>query len=163
SIPVYTDERCMTELQQRFPYLFGIGHNAATPKDFNAFLEPHIIDLSPLTIGDIELKPFLQDHGTITTLGFRIDDFAYSTDAVNLDEAAFKALEGVNVWVVDCLRMTPSNVHAHLDKTLGWIDRVQPKQAYLTQMSKDLDYETLCKMLPDHIRPAYDGMVITLR
>lgn len=163
SIPVYTDARCMNELQQRFPYLFGIGQNAATPKDFNAFLEPHLIDLSPLTIGDIVLKPFLQDHGTITTLGFRIDDFAYSTDAINLDEAAFQALEGIDVWVVDCLRMTPSNVHAHLDKTLEWIERVKPKQAYFTQMSKDLDYDTLCKQLPDHIRPAYDGLVITIR
>jgi phosphoribosyl 1,2-cyclic phosphate phosphodiesterase len=163
SIPVYTDKRCMDELQQRFPYLFGIGQNAATPKDFNAFLEPHVIDLSPLTIGDISLKPFLQDHGTITTLGFRIDDFAYSTDAVNLDEAAFDVLKGIKVWVVDCLRMTPSNVHAHLDRTLEWIDRVKPQQAYFTQMSKDLDYDTLCNILPGHIRPAYDGLVLNIR
>lgn len=163
SIPVYSDERCMNELQQRFPYLFGIGQNAATPKDFNAFLEPHVIDLSLLTIGDITLKPFLQDHGTITTLGFRIDDFAYSTDAVYLDDAAFDALNGVKVWVVDCLRMTPSNVHAHLDRTLEWIDRVKPEQAYFTQMSKDLDYDTLCSILPDHIRPAYDGLVLNIR
>ncbi len=163
SIPVYTDERCMAELQQRFPYLFGIGKNAATPKDFNAFLEPHAIELNPLTIGDICLKPFLQDHGTITTLGFRIDDFAYSTDAVKLDEAAFEVLKGVKVWIVDCLRMTPSNVHAHLDRTLEWIERVNPQYAYFTQMSKDLDYDTLCNMLPGHIRPAYDGLVINIR
>lgn len=163
SIPVYADNRCMKEIQQRFPYLFGIGENAATPKDFNAFLEPHVIDLSPLTIKDISLRPFLQDHGTITTLGFRIDDFAYSTDAVNLDETAFEILDGVKVWVVDCLRLTPSNVHAHLDRTLEWIDRVKPEQAYFTQMSKDLDYDTLCKELPKHIRPAYDGLVLNIR
>jgi phosphoribosyl 1,2-cyclic phosphate phosphodiesterase len=163
SIPVYSDERCLNELQQRFPYLFGIGQNPATPEDFNAFLEPHIISTEPFSIGDIPMVPFLQDHGTITSLGFRIDDFAYSTDAVHLDETAFKMLEGTRLWVVDCLRMTPSKVHAHLDRTLEWIERVQPEQAYLTQMSKDLDYDTLCKLLPSHIRPAYDGLVIKIR
>lgn len=162
SIPVYSDERCLNELQQRFPYLFGVGENPATPEDFNAFLEPHIISTNPFEIKDILIKPFLQDHGTITTLGFRIDDFAYSTDAVNLDESAFEALRGVKTWVVDCLRMTPSKVHAHLDKTLEWIEQVQPDQAFFTQMSKDLDYDTLCNTLPSHIRPAYDGLVITL-
>lgn len=163
SIPVYTDERCMNELQERFPYLFGIGDNRATPEDFNAFLEPHIISLEPFLIKDIPIIPFIQDHGTITTLGLRIEDFAYSTDVVNLDELAFEKLKGVKIWVVDCLRMTPSKVHAHLDKTLEWIERVNPQQAYFTQMSKDLDYDTLCKMLPPHIRPAYDGLTLQIR
>lgn len=162
SIPVYSDKRCLDELKQRFPYLFGIGENAATPEDFQVFLESHYIDIAPFKIKDIPITPFLQDHGTITTLGFRIDDFAYSTDAVELDDAAFEALKGVKVWIVDCLRMTPSKVHAHLDKTLEWIDRVKPEKAYFIQMSKDLDYDTLCDQLPSHIRPAYDGLVIEI-
>jgi phosphoribosyl 1,2-cyclic phosphate phosphodiesterase len=163
SIPIYSDARCLNELQQRFPYLFGIGDNPATPQDFNPFLEPHVINTQPFNIGDVPLQPFLQDHGTITTLGFRIEDFAYSTDAVHLDESAFDVLNGVKVWVVDCLRRSPSKVHAHLDKTLQWIERVQPEYAYFTQMSADLDYDTLCRELPPNIRPAYDGQVITLR
>lgn len=158
SIPVYSDYRCLSELKTRFPYLFGIGENPATPEDFKPFLTATEIDITPIQIGNIPIIPFIQDHGTITTLGFRIADFAYSTDAVELDDAAFKALEGVKVWVVDCLRHTPSKVHAHLDKTLQWIERVNPEQAYFTQMSKDLDYDTLCQTLPSHIRPAYDGL-----
>lgn len=162
SIPVYSDKRCLDELKQRFPYLFGVGENAATPEDFQVFLDAHYIDIVPLTIKDIPITPFLQDHGTITTLGLRIGDFAYSTDAVDLDEAAFEALRGVKVWVVDCLRLTPSKVHAHLDKTLQWIDRIKPEKAYFTQMSKDLDYDSLCERLPAHIRPAYDGLVLEI-
>jgi len=161
-IPVYTDKRCMDELHQRFPYLFGIGNNPATPEDFTAFLTPHLIDMHPFTIDEIPIEPFLQDHGTITSLGFRIQDFAYSTDVVNLDETALKTLQGIKVWVVDCLRMTPSKVHAHLEKTLQWINHIQPQYAYLTQMSKDLDYETLCNILPSNIRPAYDGLIIQI-
>jgi hypothetical protein len=29
-------------------------------------------------------------------------------------------------------------------------------------MSLELDYETLCKELPPHIRPVYDGMEILI-
>lgn len=162
SIPVYSDSRCLNELTTRFPYLFGVGNNPATPEDFKPFLIANEITPTPFTLKGIPIHPFIQDHGTITTLGFRIGDFAYSTDAVDLNEEAFNILKGVKVWVVDCLRHTPSKVHAHLDKTLEWINRVNPEYAYFTQMSKDLDYDTLCEQLPSHIRPAYDGLKLTI-
>ncbi len=159
-LPIYGESRCLTELQQRFPYLFGLGKNAATPQDFKPFLTPRIISTTPLNIGNIPIIPFLQDHGTITTLGLRIDNFAYSTDVVELDNTAFEKLQGIDTWVVDCLRTTPSNVHAHLDKTLSWVNRLNPTRVYLTQMSKDLDYHQLCQLLPSHIRPCYDGLTL---
>jgi phosphoribosyl 1,2-cyclic phosphate phosphodiesterase len=69
-------------------------------------------------------------HGKHKTLGYRIGDFAYSTDTNELPETAFEALRGVKVWVVDCLRYTPSPVHANLEKTLQWLGtRKSRKQA----------------------------------
>jgi phosphoribosyl 1,2-cyclic phosphate phosphodiesterase len=43
-----------------------------------------------------------------------------------------------------------------------WIDRMKPAAAILTNMHIDMDYETLCKELPENVRPAYDGMSITV-
>ncbi|MGY8986779.1 MAG: MBL fold metallo-hydrolase, partial [Sphingomonadales bacterium] len=106
--------------------------------------------------------PFEQLHGKITSFGYRFGKFAYSTDVSELSDFAFKMLEGVEVWLVDALRYEPHPTHSHLERTLSWIDRVKPKQAFLTHMTWDLDYETLCKDLPDHIRPAFDGMEINL-
>jgi phosphoribosyl 1,2-cyclic phosphate phosphodiesterase len=79
---------------------------------------------------------------------------------VNLDEKAFAALAGVECWIVDALRYTPHPTHAHVDKALGWIDRVRPKRAVLTNLHIDLDYQTLRNSLPDCVEPAFDGMVI---
>ena len=92
--------------------------------------------------------PFLQDHGFSKTLGFRIGGFAYSTDVIELDEAAFAALRGVELWIVDCIRRAEHLTHAHLAKTLGWIKRVRPKRAVLTHMDESLDYAALRRELP---------------
>jgi phosphoribosyl 1,2-cyclic phosphate phosphodiesterase len=96
----------------------------------------------------------------MTTLGFRFGDFAYSTDVVNLDEAAFAALAGVKVWLVGCLGYHPHPTHAHLDKVLGWIDRLKPERAILTHMTISLDHGRLRETLPKGVEPAHDGLVI---
>jgi len=87
---------------------------------------------------------------------------AYSTDVVDLDEAAFRALDGVRLWFVDCLRDRPHPTHSHLAKTLGWIARVKPRRAVLTHMDIDLDYATLRRELPAGVEPGYDGLTIDL-
>ena len=46
------------------------------------------------------------------------------------------------------------------EKALEWIERMQPRRAVLTNMHFDLDYATLEAETPDHITPAYDGLVI---
>jgi phosphoribosyl 1,2-cyclic phosphate phosphodiesterase len=41
---------------------------------------------------------------------------------------------------------------------LQWIARIKPKRAILTDLHSDMDYGTLCRTLPEHIVPAFDGM-----
>ena len=104
----------------------------------------------------------MQDHGFSATLGFRIGGFAYSTDVTELDDNAFAALEGIELWIVDCLRREPHPTHSHLAKTLSWIARVRPRHAVLTHMDQSLDYRELCAELPNGVEPGYDGLVIDL-
>ncbi|MCF8480113.1 MAG: MBL fold metallo-hydrolase [Rhodospirillum sp.] len=114
----------------------------------------------PVDGDGLEMFPFTQDHGWGTTLGLRFGAFAYSTDVVRLNEAAFEVLKGVDTWVVDCFSSGKHPTHAHVDLVLEWIDRVKPRQTILTHMGPGLDYEALRTRLPSHTRPAYDGMVL---
>ncbi len=131
---------------------------------------PPILDLKTIkgdvTIdgagGPITFTPFEVNHGSIDALGFRIKGLAYLPDVVEIPEAAWPALENLDIWIVDALRRTPHPTHAHLDLTLDWIKRAAPKHAVLTNMHIDLDYDTLCNELPDHIEPAFDGLQLTL-
>ncbi len=79
---------------------------------------------------------------------------------LQLDEAAFGALEGLDVWIVDALRYTPHPTHAHVERALGWIERVRPRRAILTNLHIDLDYRELSARLPEGVEVAFDGMRI---
>jgi len=155
SIDVYGDAKTLTDIQKSFSYLF---HNANPKAElYNFFVTPHVIS-GDFMYKDLKVTPFEQNHGFTTSLGFRIGDFAYSTDVKALDEAAFQALKGVRVWVVDCMGMMPHETHSHLEQTLGWIRRVKPEKAYLTHMGLALDYDALSALLPAGVEPCYDGL-----
>ncbi len=161
-LPIYGDAHTMGILQQRFGYAF-------QPKPENLWyrpcLVPHVVvdkDVGSFELLDTEIHYFLLGHGKAKTYGYRIGNFAYSTDCDAIPEASFKALEGLDVWIVDCLRTAPSYSHAHLELTLSWIDQAKPKRAILTHMSHDFDYQTLKASLPAGVEPGYDGLVITL-
>ncbi len=79
-----------------------------------------------------------------------------------LDEAAFSALAGVRLWIVDCLREEPHPTHSHFDKTIGWIERVRPERALLTHLNHSADYRSLADLCPPGVEPAYDGLEISL-
>ena len=156
-IPVYADDATLQELQAKFGYAFG---GTRVPGHFyKPWLLPNRIE-GPFDVGGIKIAPFRQDHGYGHSLGFRFGDFAYSTDAHHLDEAAFAALQGVRHWLVDCVRELPHPTHSHLAQTLAWIERVRPERAVLTHMSQALDYAALAAKLPAGVAPAYDGMIL---
>lgn len=162
SIPVYGDARTMEALSRRYAYAFGPPPQKIWSKPS---LTSHSLPESPVhafSIKNVPITAFQQLHGKDKTLGYRIGDFAYSTDTNELPETAFNALRGVKTWAVDCLRYTPSPVHANLEKTLEWIRRVEPKQAILTHMAHEFDYDKLSRELPANAKPAYDGMVLEL-
>ena len=108
--------------------------------------------------GAIPVVSFDQDHGGVRSVGYRFGGVAYSSDVVGLDERAFEALAGLDVWIVDALRYRPHPTHAHLDLALSWIERLKPRRAILTNLHIDLDYETLKAELPPGVEPAYDGL-----
>ena len=160
-IPVFASAQTLAEINSRFGYVFDAVKSGRQSIYYKPVLEPNAVD-GPFIAAGVRVMPFVQDHGFSKTLGFRVGDFAYSTDVFELDEAAFAALRGVEVWIVDCIRRTPHVTHAHLEKALGWIGRVKPRRAVLTHMDESLDYATLLRELPPGVEPGYDGLVIEL-
>jgi phosphoribosyl 1,2-cyclic phosphate phosphodiesterase len=159
-IPLYADAQTLAEVDRRFGYVFKPVEEPG--RYYKPTLVPHEI-VGPVEIRGISVVPFAQDHGFSTTLGIRIGPFGYSTDVTELDEAAFAALEGIDLWIVDCLRREPHPTHSHLGKTLSWIARVKPRRAVLTHMDQSLDYREVAAELPPGVEPGYDGLVIELR
>ena len=156
AFPVYASPEALAEVERRFGY-------ALLPAPDRPLYRPALIGRpieGPFTAAGIHIVPFAQDHGYSMSLGFRIGPVAYSTDVTALDETAFAALAGTEIWIVDCMRREPHPTHSHLAKTLAWIERVRPRRAILTHMDQSLDYRELCAELPDGVEPGYDGLTI---
>src|SRR6266849_5756134 len=159
AIPLYADAQKLAEVGRRFDYVLKPIEEPG--RYYKPVLVPHEI-VGPFELHGIPILPFVQDHGFSTTLGIRIGEMAYSTDVVELDDKAFAAIAGIELWIVDCLRREPHPTHSHLAKTLSWIARVQPRRAVLTHMDQNLDYRELSAELPRGVEPGQDGLVIEL-
>ena len=160
-LPVWADGPTQASLLSRFSYAFVQPEGSPYPP----ILDLHTLDGATEVTGPggpITFHPFEVNHGAIDALGFRIGGLAYVPDVAEIPEAVWPMLDGLDIWVVDALRREPHPTHAHLAKTLEWIERAGPKRAVLTNMHFDLDYATVAAETPDHITPAYDLMQLTL-
>lgn len=160
-IPVWADGDTQNALLSRFGYAFVQPEGSPYPPilELKSIRGPFEIDGPG---GPIPFHPFTVGHGSIDSLGFRIADLAYLPDVAEIYESAWDSLRGLDCWVIDALRRKPHPTHAHLEQSLEWIARAAPKRAVLTNMHIDLDYATVEAETPDHITPAYDGLVIRL-
>ena len=158
-VNVWADQTTCDALLDRFGYVFIQPEGSSYPPILNL----NILD-GPVTItgagGDITFTPFEVEHGRIDALGFRIRDLVYLPDVSAMNAAAWNVVSGADCWVLDALRRDPHPTHSHLEQSLEWIEKSGVPNAVLTNMHIDLDYETVLAETPDHIEPAFDGMVI---
>lgn len=172
-IPSWADERTREILFDRFGYAFETPPGSSYP----AILEHNLIAedpargpgrYQPIRIegagGAIEALPFATPHGRFDALGFRFRnagrDVVYLPDVNEMSDAAWEAVEGLDLWLLDALRYEPHPTHANLDTALSWIERAQPRRAVLINMNIELDYERVAAETPAHVTPAHDGMVV---
>lgn len=160
-VPCWMDEPTWASLSNRFRYCF----EQKPASTYPPILERRAIEAGThFTIegagGPITVLPVLQDHGEMASLGFRVGGLCYSPDIVGIPETSRPFFEGLDLWIVDALRPMPHPSHWSVKQALGMIAHYKPKQALLTHMHIDLDYDALCRSLPEHVRPAYDGLSV---
>lgn len=162
-VDVYFTQEAANRIVPSFSYCF----TAPPGSGYPPILNQNLIEAGePLTIdgpgGSIRVEPFEQDHGDITSLGFRIGGFAYSCDLSGIPNQSIPAITGLDVWVLDALRPTPHPSHLSLPEALELVERHGPRQAVLTNLHIDLDYEATDQCTPANVTPAFDGMRIDI-
>lgn len=155
-LPVYlthTDER---EFRNLLYFAF-------KPIAKNPLFEVHNIKpYQEFSINGLKIFPIKQYHDDSISIGYRINNFAYSTDVKKMDEEGFEALKGIKTWILGVTTPALNPKHINLDEALQWIEHIKPERVFFTHMGTRMDYERLCKELPSHIRPVYDGMEIDI-
>lgn len=160
---IYADQPTLERLHEAFGYCFRTPIGSSYPP----ILRAHEIEHSnPLTIegegGALTFVPLPQIHGDIISLGFRIGPLAYCSDVSHFPPATAELMQDLDVLVIDALQYRPHPSHLSLDEALDWIAKLQPKKAVLTHMHVPLDYAAVTAETPDHVEPAWDGMIIEI-
>ncbi|MGI9462147.1 MAG: MBL fold metallo-hydrolase [Alphaproteobacteria bacterium] len=161
ALPTFLTQDTFDKLYKKFPYIFP--HPKPNQNIYPPILNANIILYQKkFTIGNTDIIAFAQQHGKEISSGFRIADFAYSTDVSHLNQLAFATLNGITCWIVDALQISPHGSHSNLANTLSWIKRVKPKNAFLTHLSIFMDHDNITAQCPPHVAPLYDGQVLEL-
>ena len=156
TLPIYLTLQDAERFKQQLEYVF------KTPETQTAFQLNIIEPFKPFYVGNTKILPIRQYHGDVITIGYRIKDFAYSTDLKSMDKEGFEALKGIKTWIMGVITPRENYKHIHIPEALNWISEIKPERVYFTHMGQRMDYDSLCRELPEHIRPAYDNLLISL-
>ncbi len=156
SIPAYANARTADDLRRTFNYIFNPPAEAGggIPQ-----IELNTID-GPFVFDRLSITPVPIFHGSLPILGFRFGSFAYLTDCNAIPESSLALLDGLDVLVLDALRHRPHPTHFNVAQALAIVDRIAPKQTYLTHICHDLPHAATNQSLPADVELAHDGLTL---
>lgn len=171
-IPVFGNTWTQRDLFARFQYIF-------QPKPIEGggipLLDFHLIDPQEDVLSGVrdllgvQVVPIPVLHGTPECVGYRFGSVAYLTDCSYIPDKSLDRLRGLEVLVLDCVRLAPHGTHFNLDQALGIVSQVQPRRTILSHLGHDFDFEEWNgsgiqpRKLPPGVELAVDGLVITSR
>lgn len=157
-MPVYGEQRVLDVVRARFGYIFEANPYPSAPR---VVLHP-ITASDTLTLGNLPVIPIHYLHHKLPVMGYRFGDFAYLTDIKTITDAERRKLDGVHTIVISALRHGPHISHLNLAEAFDLVEQIQPQRAFLTHLSHYMGtHEATERLLPPHIRVAYDGLTLT--
>lgn len=159
-IPIFLSEKTFEGLKKTFYYAFeeleqqggGVPETSvniiSAEHDFEVFNE--------------KITPIGLLHGKLPVLGYKIGNFAYTTDVNYIPVTSLNKMYNLDVLVISALRFEKHRTHFTVDEALEIIKELKPKKAYLTHLAHQIDYLNPPKQLPENVFLCYDGLQIDL-
>lgn len=153
---IYCEKYVEDSLRMEYSYAFAEKKYPGAP-DWRV----HIIDEKSFEINGVQIVPIRGKHFALPVLGFRFGDIAYCTDMNHIPEEEFEKLKGLKHFIINCVRRGRHISHFSLEEAIEVANKVGAEHSWLTHLSHQLPtHQALCEELPEHIRPAYDGLTI---
>ncbi len=157
TIPILAEQRVIDSIKTRFPYLFvrnRFGHQAFQAIEITP--GKHVYD-------DVSFEAIRIDHGGLDILAFKINQFAYVTDAKKINDLSLDQLKKVDLLVINSLQIAEHYKHFNLQETIDIVRKLKVKKAVLTHISHKMGlHKKVNKTLDDNICLAYDHMNLTV-
>ena len=158
AMDIYANAQTCEALVKDFYYIFDGNDYPGLPK-----LDLHVVEKQDFEVNNIKIQPIEVRHYDMPILGYRIENFAYITDAKYIQEKELSKLMNLDVLVINALRIKKHYSHFNLEEALHIVKRLSPKQVYFTHISHNLVLYAESKgLLPDNAELAYDGLKIEM-
>tara|TARA_B100000029_G_scaffold501691_1_gene575619 strand:- start:1322 stop:2074 length:753 start_codon:yes stop_codon:yes gene_type:complete len=154
-IPAYIPEEMHNSFLKCYKYIF------EGDKGYLPFMSITILK-EKFKINDTEIETFKHNHGDIDAQTFRINNFAYTTDIKKFYNNDIDRLKNLDLWIVGMLRFDTHTSHCGFEEIMDYINYLKPKKVLFTHMTALVDEQTLIEKCPENVRPAYDGLEISL-
>lgn len=156
---VYATPQVQEALKREFAYVFADIKYPGVPR-----IELNDLDPDRFQIGDIQFQTIEVMHYKLPVKAFRVNDFAYVTDANYISESEKAKLQNLDTLILTALRKEKHISHFNLEEALALVEELKPKQTYLTHISHLLGKEEdINKELPANVRLAYDGLELKIK
>ena len=158
AVDIYAEARVQEAIKREYSYVFSSSGYPGIPR-----MRLKTIENSPFMIKGIEIIPVRVMHWNLEILGFRVNNFAYITDASSIPKRGIELLKGVEYLVINALRKERHMSHFSLDEALSIIDSINPRKGYITHIGHQMGlYEKVQKELPRNVLLAYDGLSVDI-
>ena len=140
-VPVYGNEAAITEMKERFSYVFNPNtqEGGGKPK-----IKP-VITNEPVMLGKLTITPFPVKHGSLDILSWYIAESAtdnsaapegllYMTDTSAIDSKILAVLPRPKILIIGGLRVRPHSTHFSFKEALDVAARIKCREAYLTHI-----------------------------
>lgn len=156
-VSVYAETYTAERLRSRLPYCFAENKYPGVPNILLHNLEAE----HPFFINNTEIIPLRVMHGKLPIVGYRIGKLAYITDMLTMPDESYQQLKGVELLILNALRLKPHITHQDLAEALATSRRINARETYFIHMSHQMGlHREIADRLPPNVHLAYDGMEI---
>jgi len=157
-IPVYAAESALKIIRHMFGYVFHDGPSESSrPR-----IRTQAFGSGPIEVAGVSFIPLALEHGGGVSHGFRFGNSAYLTDHSSVPEATLAELSGLDVLFLEGLRRRPHPTHSTIEESLRLVERLRPRETWLTHISHELGHARDDATLPTGVHLAYDGLEVPI-
>jgi phosphoribosyl 1,2-cyclic phosphate phosphodiesterase len=162
ALPIYGPAEAIESIGRKFAYIFDPSMKpvpgTSKPEGTLRALEAGV----QVTVAGLDVTPVEVPHGRMRVFGYRVGPIGYVTDAKELPAAAEAILKGVKVLVLNALFRKTHPTHLSISEAIATAERVGAERTFLTHLTHRISHAELEAELPDGIRPAFDGLQVTV-
>jgi Metal-dependent hydrolases of the beta-lactamase superfamily I len=157
-VQVFGEKKVLGVIKRNMPYCFVEDKYPGVP-----LIKLIQIDENSFEINGLKIQPIRVMHYKLPILGYRIGNVAYLTDVKTIGDHAIEQLKGLDVLILNALRIEKHISHLSLNEALEIAKKIGAKRTFFTHMSHDMGlHSEINSLLPESIQLSYDGLQLQL-